>query len=70
MSRKGDCWHVPTKSFWDRLKVGRFHDSKFATRLQAMDKVIEWTTFQNHRRIQSSLGYFSPMQFEKSWPAN
>jgi transposase InsO family protein len=34
-----------------------------------MDQVIDWMTFHNHRRIHSTLGYVSPMQFEKSWNA-
>ena len=34
---------------------------------QAVDEVIDWMTFYNHRRIHSTLGYVSPMQFERSW---
>jgi hypothetical protein len=55
--------------FWGRLKVGRLYGRKFQTRRQAMDEVIDWMTFYNHRRIHSTLGYVSPMQFEKSWHA-
>jgi hypothetical protein len=33
------------------------------------DEVIDWMTFYNHRRIHSTLGYVSPMQFQKSWHA-
>lgn len=70
MSRKGDCWdNAPTESFWGRLKVGRLYGRRFETRRQAMDDVIDWMTFYNHRRIHSTLGYVSPMQFEKSWHA-
>lgn len=48
MSRKGDCWdNAPTESFWGRLKVGRLYGSKFETRRQAMDEVIDWMTFAN-----------------------
>ena len=42
---------------------------RFATRGQAMDEVIDWLTFYNHRRLHSTLGYVSPMQFEKRWDA-
>ena len=55
-----------TESFWGRLKVGRLYGRKFETRRQAMDEVIDWMTFYNHRRIHSTLGYVSPMQFGKS----
>jgi transposase InsO family protein len=70
MSRKGYCWDsAPTESVWGCLKVGRLYGRKFETRRQAMDEVIDWMTFYNHRRIHSTLGYVSPMQFEKSWHA-
>ena len=55
--------------WWGRLKVGRLYGLRFATRRQAMDEVIDWMTFYNHRRIHSTLGYVSPMQFERSWLA-
>lgn len=34
-----------------------------------MDGVMNWLTFYNHRRLHSTLGYVSQMQFEKSWGA-
>ncbi len=34
-----------------------------------MDEVIDWLTFYNHRRLHSTLGYVSPMKFEKRWDA-
>ena len=49
--------------------MGRLYGRRFATRRQAMDEIINWMTFYNHRRIHSTLGYVSPMQFEKSWNA-
>ncbi len=70
MSHKGDCWdNAPTESLWGRLKVGRLYGRRFETRRQAMDEVIDWLTFYNHRRLHSTLGYVSPMQYEKSWSA-
>ena len=70
MSRRGDCWdNAPTESLWGSLKVGRLHGMKFATRRAAMDEVIDWLTFYNHRRLHSTLGYVSPMQFERAWLA-
>ena len=70
MSRKGDCWdNAPTESLWGRLKVGRLYGRRFATRRQAMDEVIDWLTFYNHRRLHSTLDYVSPMTFEKRWIA-
>lgn len=70
MSRKGDCWdNAPTESLWGSLKVGRLHGKRFATRRTAMDEVMDWIGFYNHRRLHSTLAYVSPMQFEKRWLA-
>lgn len=68
MSRKGNCWdNAPVESLWASLKVGRLHGLRFATRRQAMDEVIDWLTFYNHKRLHSTLGYISPMQYEQNW---
>jgi putative transposase len=70
MSRKGNCWdNAPTESLWGSLKVGRLYGKRFATHRQAMDEVIDWLTFYNHRRLHSTLGYVSPMKFEANWHA-
>ena len=42
---------------------------RFATRRQAKDEVMDWSTFYNHRRLHSTLGYTSPMTFEQKWLA-
>jgi hypothetical protein len=66
MSRKGNCWdNAPTESLWGSLKVGRLYGKRFATQREAMDEVIDWLTFYNHRRLHSTLGYISPMKYEK-----
>lgn len=70
MSRKADCWdNAVTESFWGSLKVSRLHGQRFATRREAMDEVMDWMTFYNHRRLHSTLGYVSPMAFESMWLA-
>lgn len=70
MSRKGDCWdNAPSESLWGSLKVARLHAMKFATRRAAMDEIVDWLAFYNHRRLHSALGYVSPMQFERKWLA-
>lgn len=70
MSRKGSCWdNAPTESLWGSLKVGRLHGPRFEIRREAMDEIIDWLTFYNHRRLHSSLGYVSPMPFERAWLA-
>lgn len=70
MSRKGNCWdNAPTVSLWSILKVGRLYGGRFATHREAMDEVIDLLTLYNHRRLQSTLGYISPMKFEANWHA-
>ena len=67
MSRKGNCWdNTVTESLWGSLKVARLHGRRFASRRQAMDEVIDWLGFYNHRRLHSRLGYVSPMQYEQA----
>lgn len=57
-------------SLWRSLKVGRLHGMKFATRRAAMDETVDWLTFYNHRRLHSTLGHVSPMQYERKWLAD
>lgn len=68
MSRKGDCWdNAPTESLWGHLKVGRLYGMRFKTGRDAKDEVMQWLGFYNHSRLHATLGYISPMQFEKNW---
>jgi putative transposase len=70
MSRKGNCWdNAPTESLWSRLKAARVHGVKFATHQQAISEVMDWLHFYNQKRLHSTLGYVSPMQFEATWHA-
>jgi transposase InsO family protein len=34
-----------------------------------MDEVVAWMTFYNYRRLHSSPGYLSPVQYERRWHA-
>ena len=69
-SRNGNCWDdAPTESLWGRLKIGQLYGKRFATQRDAMDEVIAWLTFYNHRRLHSTLGYVKPMKFEENWQA-
>jgi putative transposase len=71
MRRKGHCRdNAPTESLWGSLKVGRLHGMRFETRRAAMDEIIDWLTFYNHRRLHSTPGYVSPMQCEGKWFAD
>ena len=68
MSRKGNCWdNSPIESFWGRLKTACVHGQRFATREHARQAIMNWMAFYNYRRLHSSLGYLSPMQYEQRW---
>ncbi len=68
MSRKGNCWdNAVTETLFGSLKVERLHDTRLKTRRQAKDEVIDWISFYNRKRMHSTLGYISPMDFEEIW---
>lgn len=70
MSRKADCWdNAPTESLWGSLKRASVYGRQFATRNEAKNAVMDWLAFYNSTRLHSTLGYVSPMQFEKNWLA-
>lgn len=67
MSRKGDCWdNACSETLFGSLKVERLHGQRFKTRRQAKDEIMAWLLWYNSARLHSTLGYISPMQFEKN----
>lgn len=66
MSRQGDCWdNAVSETLFGSLKVERLHGMRLATRRQAKDEVMDWLIFYNCKRLHSTLGYLSPMDYEK-----
>jgi len=66
MSRKGDCWdNAPTERFFRSLKSERLTACRFATRKEAEKEILDYITFYNSIRLHSTLGYLSPMAYEK-----
>jgi len=66
MSRKGDCWdNSPMERFFRSLKSERLAFCRFETRKSARLEVLDYIGFYNADRLHSSLGYLSPMQYEK-----
>ena len=51
------------------MKVGKLYGRRFATRREAMDEVMDWINFYNHKRLHSTLGYVSSIAFEQRWIA-
>ncbi len=70
-SRKGNCWdNACSETLFGSLKVERLHGQRFQSRRQAKDEAIAWLLWYNRDRLHSTLGYFSPMQFEENWLAD
>lgn len=68
MSRKGDPWdNAPMESFFATLKTELIYDERFATREDAKAKIFEYIeVFYNWERRHSSLGFKSPVDFERT----
>jgi putative transposase len=67
MSGTGNCYdNAPMESFWHSLKVEETHGQDFATRAEARHCVFGYIEgWYNTTRMHSSLGYQSPVQFER-----
>ena len=66
MSRKGNCWdNAPTERFFRSLKSERLTACRFFNRREAKNEILDYITFYNSIRLHSSLGYVSPMAYEK-----
>jgi transposase InsO family protein len=67
MSRRGNCWdNAVAESFFSSLKLELVYDNHWATRSQARTAMFEYVeVFYNHQRRHSSLGYLSPVAFER-----
>ncbi len=66
MSRKGNCWdNAVAESFFKTIKSELIYHCNYSTRKEARDSIFEYIeAFYNSKRLHSSIGYVSPMQFE------
>jgi putative transposase len=66
MSRKANCYDNATmESFWSTLKLELIYRKEYSTRSEATFEIFDYIeTFYNRTRIHSSLGYYSPIDFE------
>lgn len=67
MSRRGNCWdNAPVESFFSTLKMELVHERPYATRQQARSEIFEFIeVWYNRQRLHSSLGYQSPVDYER-----
>jgi putative transposase len=68
MSRKGNCWdNAVVESFFSTLDIECANGEPFASRAAARREVTSYILgFYNPTRLHSSLGYVSPMEFERA----
>jgi transposase InsO family protein len=68
MSRKGNCWdNAPIERFFGSLKREWTDDQWYKTRQAAIADVREYVAvYYNSKRLHSTLGYKTPMIYEKT----
>jgi len=66
MSGKGNCWdNACMESFYRTIKVELIYQNTYQTRRQAQRDIFEYIEiFYNRERLHSSLGYYSPEEYE------
>jgi putative transposase len=69
MSRRGDCWdNAAMESFFSTLKLERANRRRYHTRDEARADLFDYIErFYNPRRKHSTLGYISPVEFERQF---
>lgn len=67
MSRSGNCWdNAAMESFFSSLKTERIGKKIYRSRAQAKADVFDYIEcFYNPTRRHSTLGYLSPIDFER-----
>jgi putative transposase len=67
MSRSSNVWdNAAMESFFSSLKTERIRDKRYLTRDAARADVLDYIErFYNTIRRHSTIGYLSPVEFEK-----
>jgi putative transposase len=67
MSRSGNVWdNAAMESFFSSLKTERTARKPYRTRDEAKADVFDYIErFNNFKRRHSTIGYLSPMEFER-----
>jgi transposase InsO family protein len=70
-SRRGDCWdNAVVESFFATLKIELVRDAHWSTRAQGRAELAAYLDgWYNYDRRHSSLGYLSPVEYERQHPA-
>lgn len=69
MSGTGDCWdNAVVEAFFATLKLELSLESSIGSRAVTQGVIFEWIeVFYNRQRLHSTLGFKSPVEFEKNW---
>ncbi len=69
MSHGGCCYdNAVAESFFHTLKTEHVDFFKYRTREEAINSIFEYIeVFYNKLRLHSTLGYYSPVEYEKLW---
>ena len=69
MSGRGNCFdNAPMESFWGTLKQELIHHRRYRSRREAMEDIAEYIEiFYNRQRLQSRLGYLSPVAYAQKY---
>lgn len=70
MSRRGNCWdNAVAESFFATLKTEATPAQLWRSRADAHDAIRQYLSWYNRQRLHSSLGYQSPMAYERGLTA-
>jgi len=69
MSRKGNCYdNAPMESFFHSFKTELVYQTNYQSKAMARREIFEWIEeFYNRKRIHSSIGYKTPVDFEEGF---
>ena len=71
MSAKGDCWdNAVAESFFKTIKTELIYHTKFNTKWEVKEAIVDYIDFYNNKRLHSYNGYISPLQAEIKWWKN
>lgn len=69
MSRRANCWdNAVAESFFGTIKTELIYPRVFSEYVDAKTAITEWIeVFYNRKRIHSTIGFLSPVQFEEEY---